>query len=84
MMKIIFFGDSLTDAERKRGSNDAGRVAEEYSIHPKAYGSGYVFLTASQLFSEKPQYYQILNRGIGGDRLLHEWLRVFKEQVEKN
>ena len=75
-MKIVFFGDSLTDAERMRGSTDAGRVAEEYSIHPKAYGSGFVFLTASQLFYEKPQYYQILNRGIGGDRLPQLYARI--------
>ncbi len=48
-MKIIFFGDSITDAMRERGSLDAGRVKEEYSINPKAYGAGYVFLTATQL-----------------------------------
>lgn len=75
-MKIVFFGDSLTDAGRLRGATDAGRVAEEYSIHPRAYGSGFVFLTASQLFYEKPQYYQILNRGISGDRLPQLYARI--------
>ena len=83
-MKIVFFGDSLTDAERMRGSTDAGRVAEEYSIHPKAYGSGFVFLTASQLFYEKPQYYQILNRGIGGDRLPQLYARIQLDVWKEN
>ena len=67
-MKILFFGDSITDSNRQRGSVDAGRVQEEYSITPRSYGSGFVFLTATQLFWEKPNYYQILNRGISGGR----------------
>lgn len=75
-MKILFFGDSITDAGRERGSSDAGRVAETYSITPRAYGSGFVFLTATQLFYEKPSYYQILNRGIGGDRLPQLYARI--------
>ena len=29
-MKILFFGDSITDSNRQRGSVDAGRVQEEY------------------------------------------------------
>jgi lysophospholipase L1-like esterase len=75
-MKILFFGDSITDAMRERGSSEAGRVGEEYSINPKAYGSGFVFLTATQLFYEKPNYYQILNRGISGDRLPQLYARI--------
>ncbi|MBQ8320566.1 MAG: hypothetical protein IJX81_06775 [Clostridia bacterium] len=75
-MKILFFGDSLTDANRERGSSDAGRVVEEYSIQPRAYGSGFVFLAATHLFYEKPNYYQILNRGIGGDRLPQLYARI--------
>lgn len=75
-MKIVFFGDSITDANRARGSSDAGRVAESYSATPNAYGSGFVFLTATQLFYEKPNYYQILNRGIGGDRLPQLYARI--------
>lgn len=75
-MKILFFGDSITDSNRLRGNDDAGRVQEEYSILPRALGSGYVFLTAAQLYSEKPNYYQILNRGIGGDRLPQLYARI--------
>ena len=75
-MKILFLGDSITDADRIRGSLDAGRVQETYSDTPKAYGYGYVFLTAAQLFYEKPNYYTILNRGIGGDRLPQVYARI--------
>ena len=75
-MKILFFGDSITDSNRQRGSVDAGRVQEEYSITPRSYGSGFVFLTATQLFWEKPNYYQILNRGISGDRLPQLYARI--------
>lgn len=75
-MKIIFFGDSVTDSKRIRTSNEAGRIPETYSIEPNTYGNGYVFLTAAQLFYEKPQYYQILNRGIGGDRLPQLYARI--------
>lgn len=75
-MKIIFFGDSGTDANRKRGCDDAGRVPEEYSNEPRALGSGYVFLTATQLYYDKPNYYQVLNRGIAGDRLPQLYARI--------
>lgn len=75
-MKIIFFGDSVTDGKRMRSNNDAGRVAETFSDEPNAYGGGYVFLVATQLYSDKPNYYQILNRGIGGDRLPQLYARA--------
>lgn len=75
-MKILFFGDSITDATRERGSAEAGRVKEVYNATPRAYGSGFVFLTAAQLFYEKPNFYQILNRGIGGDRLPQLYARI--------
>ena len=75
-MKIIFFGDSGTDSNRQRGCDDAGRVPEEYSNEPRALGSGYVFLTATQLYYEKPGYYQVLNRGIAGDRLPQLYARI--------
>lgn len=75
-MKILFFGDSGTDSNRLRGCDDAGRVPEQYSNEPRALGSGYVFLTATQLYYEKPGYYQVLNRGIGGDRLPQLYARI--------
>ena len=75
-MKILFFGDSITDAIRERGSSDAGRVRETNSISPRKYGSGFVLLTATSLLYEKPNTYQIINRGIGGDRLPQLYARI--------
>ncbi len=75
-MKILFFGDSITDAGRERGASEAGRNPELYSDIPRAYGTGFVFLTATQLFYESPNYYQILNRGIAGDRLPQLYARI--------
>ena len=75
-MKIIFFGDSVTDANRERGSEEAGRVKEVYSDTPRAYGAGYVSMVATQLFYEAPNVYQILNRGIAGDRLPQMYARI--------
>ena len=75
-MKILFFGDSVTDASRRRGSDDAGRVKEEHLIFPTAYGSGYVFLTAAELAYSAPCRHEILNRGIGGDRLPQLYARI--------
>ena len=75
-MKIIFFGDSIFDAKRVRGCDDAGRVPEEPSREPGAYGSGLVFMVATQLYCDKPNYYEVLNRGIGGDRLPQLYARI--------
>ena len=83
-MKIIFFGDSITDANRKRSNDDAGRVPEEYSNEPRALGSGYVFMVATELYYEKPNHYQILNRGIGGDRLPQLYARIALDVWREN
>ena len=55
-MKIIFFGDSVTDAGRDRN--------DRYGL-----GNGYVKRAAEELFALYPQSgLEILNRGNGGDR----------------
>ena len=64
-MKIVFFGDSITDA---------WLTAEDYSL--QSYGCGFVHAIASQLMSENPTHYQILNRGIGGNNIADLYARV--------
>lgn len=56
--KILFIGDSITDAGRiRQDENDLG--------------NGYPFLLAAYLLNKYPNYnLQIFNRGIGGDRLV--------------
>ena len=68
-MKILFFGDSITDMRRKRDADG--------SIH--SYGDGYVVLVASKLWSENPNDYQIINRGNGGNRIVDLYARIKRD-----
>ena len=68
-MKIVFFGDSITDAQRKR---------DELEYNAK-YGSGFVIQVAGRLFLEDPTRFEIVNRGIGGDRIVDLIARIKKD-----
>ena len=57
-MKIVFFGDSITDAAK----NDT------YLAY--SYGQGYVGFVAGELLSQNPEKYEILNRGNSGHRIV--------------
>ncbi len=58
-MRIVFQGDSITDAGRDRTGEN-----------PSGLGQGYVNLLAATLGARHPgRGYEILNRGIGGDRV---------------
>ena len=63
-MKIVFFGDSITDAGK----------CEEYFEY--TYGQGFLGFIAGQLLSENPLKYQILNRGIGGNKSVDLYARI--------
>ena len=65
-MKILFFGDSITDANRNRESDST----------LGGYGLGFVRSVAGTLMCEAPDKYQIINRGIGGHRLVDLYARV--------
>ncbi|MEH6306691.1 SGNH/GDSL hydrolase family protein [Olivibacter sp. CPCC 100613] len=58
---ILFQGDSITDAGRKRN---------DHSMHnPLALGSGYAFLVASQLqFNHPDKPFVFYNRGVSGNK----------------
>lgn len=64
MKKIVFFGDSITDAGRDRESDTSAT----------ALGSGYV-LQIGKLLAENSEY-QIINRGISGNRVVDLYARV--------
>ena len=68
-MKILFFGDSITDAERNR--------AHDTIIYGLGYG--YVRVVADRIMSEKPNEYTIINRGISGNRIVDLYARMKKE-----
>ena len=65
-MKILFFGDSITDAGRNR--NEDGTSS--------SLGFGYVRAVAGQLMGEDPVKYEIFNRGISGHRSVDLYARV--------
>lgn len=59
---ILFQGDSITDAGRER--------ERELPNNPHSFGSGYAFLTASDLLNALPEYnLTIYNRGISGNKV---------------
>lgn len=65
-MKILFFGDSITDAGR------------DYDAASKlgALGRGFVRVIADRLQGVEPEKYEIINRGIGGNRIVDLYARI--------
>lgn len=68
-MKILFFGDSITDMYRHKDSDG----------DPWSYGFGFTFFVAGQLQSEDYEKYQIINRGIAGNQLADLYVRAKKD-----
>ena len=66
-MKIVFFGDSITDASRTYD-------AESYMA--KSFGQGYVFLASAELMAKYPGKFEIINRGISGNRVVDLYQRI--------
>lgn len=65
-MKILFFGDSITDASRNR----------ETDFKLESYGYGFVRSIAATLMREDPDKYQIINRGISANRVVDLYARI--------
>lgn len=65
-MKILFFGDSITDANRSR----------ETDFINSSYGFGYVRSVAGKLLGEAPDKYEIINRGNSGNRVVDLYSRI--------
>lgn len=83
--RILFTGDSITDANRtleiraleEMFSHDPNAPAElKERVCGQALGSGYPLLVASQLGAQEPGKYEILNRGISGNRIVDLDARV--------
>lgn len=67
-MKILFQGDSITDAGRSRDINRDDLV-----------GIGYPNLVMASLGLENPGEYDFVNRGISGDRVVDLYARIKKD-----
>lgn len=62
-MRILFQGDSITDALRSR-ENDIN------------IGTGYALLVKASLGFEEPGKYEFLNRGVSGNRIVNLYARM--------
>ena len=69
-MKILFLGDSITDA---------GKWREMPFDNLASLGMGYVRSIANTLFSGDPQKYSLINAGISGDRIVDLYARIKKD-----
>lgn len=65
-MKILFFGDSITDAGRARDQDGTSA----------SLGTGFVRSLAGKLQLKDPVKYEIFNRGISGHRIVDLYARV--------
>ena len=69
MKRILFQGDSITDA---------GRIKEDfYSL-----GHGYPLLVAAALSADHPGEYEFVNRGIGGNLLVDLYNRLQEDFLD--
>ena len=66
-MKILFYGDSITDMIRIRDYADG---------YPYALGTGYPFVVVSKLSEENPTKHEFVNRGISGNRIVDLYSRI--------
>lgn len=68
MIKFLFQGDSITDADRMR-ENDAN------------YGYGYPNLFAAEYLKNRPHEFEFINRGISGNRIVDVYARMKKDII---
>ena len=67
MKNVIFFGDSITDCSRDRNS--------PYTYSCSA-GTGYAYMSAVHIHTNYPSEYNVINRGIGGNRIVDLYARI--------
>lgn len=70
MKKILFFGDSITDA---------GRCRDRSFDNLGSLGMGYVRSIAGALMAKDPTQYTVMNVGISGDRIVDLYARIKKD-----
>lgn len=64
-MKIVMFGDSITDMGH---SGEIGSV--------QSYGAGYPFVVYGKMCEENPLKHQVINKGVSGNRIVDLYARI--------
>ena len=67
-MKILFYGDSITDA----GRNKEG-------VGTAKFGFGYVNQIVGRMFERMPAQHEIINTGISGNRVVDIYARIKRD-----
>ena len=67
-MRILFLGDSITDMDRNRNAKNSMDVG--------SYGRGYPMFVAGGLYKKNPNKYEVINRGISGNRVVDLYARI--------
>ncbi|MBR6525569.1 MAG: SGNH/GDSL hydrolase family protein [Clostridia bacterium] len=68
MKKVLFLGDSITDAVRSYSEDEHNYI-----------GQGYALIAGGQLSIENPGEYQFTNKGISGNRIVDLYARIKKD-----
>lgn len=70
-MRILFYGDSITDMGRRREYDNLSDTAF-------SYGVGYPLFIAGELHS-RPDRYEVINRGIAGNKVVDLYARISED-----
>lgn len=70
-MKIVLYGDSITDMGRNRENSHPNVVS--------SYGMGYPIFIAGDLYRDNPLKHQVYNRGISGNRTVDLYARIKRD-----
>lgn len=73
--RIVFWGDSITDALRDKVTKS------DTSGYNLLTGSGYVRLIESALGYDYPMQYEVLNKGISGNRIVDLYARIKADMI---
>jgi lysophospholipase L1-like esterase len=69
MKRILFQGDSITDAHRLRDNDNFA-------------GNGYPTLLKARIGADYPNEYECINRGVSGDRVVDIYARVRRDVIK--
>lgn len=73
--RIVFWGDSITDSLRDQ------QLEKDATGYSRITGSGYVRLIEASLGFDYPRQYEILNKGISGDRIVDLYARIKRDII---